>query len=726
LAPFSGDDPDAAAAAALRRGLEAFEDGRWEDTLSNLEAAGGDEGPAPELVKWTRGRALAQLDRPWEALAVWHGIGADSRFAAEARLAEARVHLKAARAEEAMDALGGPEPPTGDHPLAHGIAAARAEILRAQAFRLAGGETADESAYQAYKRAWISSPTSGAGAEAETGMKALRAGVPEASRPTLADRVARAESLGIRHQNQRIIKLLRADRKALLEGAGGAPAVACAGTFQLGRAFHKRRLYRDSVPLLEWAGRHCPDDETTVKGLYLQAQGLSRSGDVPGSVSAFIEIADRYPDHSYADDGLHHAGRLEAAEGNHSTAERLFDRQIREFPEGDMAGATLWGRAHNLLTAGEPAAALPHLEQLASMDPGGPLRAAALQARYWLPIARMRVDPAAREAGIAGLATLAEEQPLDYYGVLALWKLQELDAGVAFEVNRRVTQRMGAVGALADEPDVHRPERAFMELPATRRAVALLRAGLGDEAGALITKALGDKAHERWNRDTLLFASHILGETGDAYRSHNVLRFAFRQAFPPLDDETLALFTHAYPPAFMEEIRKASTAHEFPALLFQGLVREESAFSPTIVSWAGAIGLSQLMWPTAKMTARKIGIRGLRKSHLRSPERNLEIGTAYFQELHERWHGHLPLAIASYNAGPGAVNRWIRARGDQTLDEWIEAIPYDQTRDYVKRVLGSFQIYNMLYDGTRAYVPLRVGPVRAALDVADPSFPPSG
>jgi soluble lytic murein transglycosylase len=141
---------------------------------------------------------------------------------------------------------------------------------------------------------------------------------------------------------------------------------------------------------------------------------------------------------------------------------------------------------------------------------------------------------------------------------------------------------------------------------------------------------------------------------------------------------------------------------------------------------SGAIGLSQLMWPTAKMTARKIGIRGLRKSHLRSPERNLEIGTAYFQELHERWHGHLPLAIASYNAGPGAVNRWIRARGDQTLDEWIEAIPYDQTRDYVKRVLGSFQIYNMLYDGTRAYVPLRVGPVRAALDVADPSFPPSG
>ena len=724
LAPYPAHDPRAAGAVAMKTAMAAFEAGEWEACLAALDGIGEDAVVAPDLAAWTRGRALAQLDRDPEAFGAWASIPRTSRFAADALLATARRHLAAGDPDGALSVIGGLEPTTDEsHPLFEGHAAARADVLRGDALRARSGTPARD-AYEAYKRVWIASPTSGAGAEAETGMKALAGGVPGDLRPRRAEGVARATALATRQQNRTIIKLLGPDRKALLGGADGEPPTACRGTFELGRAYHKRRKYTESVPLLTWAADHCVDDEVTVKALYLQAQGLSRSGRVTRSVAAFTALADDHPEHSYADDGLHHAARLLAAEGDHLAAEALFDRQIREFPDGDMAGDTLWGRAHNALRAGDPGAAIPHLELLAGKDPMGPLRGAALQARYWLPIARIRVDPAAAPAAVEELAKLAEEQPLDYYGVLALWKLHVLDAGVAFAVQRRVGERLAALDAADIEPDVHRPDRRFLGLPATGRAVLLLRAGLRDEAAVEMARALGEKPHTRWDRDTLLFASHVLAESGDPYRSHNVLRFAFREAFPPLDDETIALFTHAYPPAFMDAIREAVDTHEFPALLFQGLVREESAFSPTIVSWAGAIGLSQLMWPTAKLTARKLGIRGLRKSHLRTPERNLEIGTAYFQELHERWRGHLPLAIASYNAGPGAVKRWIDARGDQNLDAWVESIPYDQTRHYVKRVLGSFQIYNALYDGDGPYVPLRVGPVRAALDAADPSFPP--
>ncbi len=725
LAPFPADDPRASGAAAVRRALAALEAGDWDGCLAALDGIAPAAVVAPDLAAWTRGRALKQLDRADEAIAAWTTIDGESRFAADALLAIAGARLEAGDAVAALETLGGALPVVDEaHPLFEGLSAARADVVRAQALRAAGGESGPRDAYAAYKRVWIASPTSGAGAEAETGMKALEGDVPGALRPSLADRVARAGALAAGQQNRTIIKLLGGDRKTLLSGADGDAATACAGAFQLGRAYHKRRKYGESVPLLTWAKDHCADAAIEVKALYLQAQGLSRSGKVTAAVAAFTALADDHPEHSYADDGLHHAGTLLTAEGAHAAAEALFDRQVREFPDGDMAGDTLWGRAHNALRADDPAGAIPHLELLASKDPMGPLRGAALQARYWLPVARIQVDPATHEAAVADLAKLAEEQPLDYYGVLALWKLHQLDAGVAFAVQRRVGERLQALGSADPEPDLHRPHREFLAQPAAARAVELLRAGLPEEAAVAMADALGEKPHERWDRDTLLFASHILGESGDPYRSHNVLRFAFRDAFPPLSDDTVALFTHAYPPAFMDAIRTAAAEHEFPALLFQGLVREESAFSPTVVSWAGAIGLSQLMWPTAKMTARKLGIRGLQRSHLRVPERNLEIGTAYFQELHERWSGHLPLAIASYNAGPGAVKRWVDARGDQDLDAWVEAIPYDQTRHYVKRVLGSFQIYNALYDGAAPYVPLRVGPVRAALDVADPSFPP--
>ena len=81
----------------------------------------------------------------------------------------------------------------------------------------------------------------------------------------------------------------------------------------------------------------------------------------------------------------------------------------------------------------------------------------------------------------------------------------------------------------------------------------------------------------------------------------------------------------------------------------------------------------------------------------------------------------MPLAVASYNAGPGAVNRWLKARGSLELDAWVETIPYDQTRHYVKRVVGSWQIYRLLYGDAAPLVPLRTGPVARAVASADPA-----
>jgi len=235
--------------------------------------------------------------------------------------------------------------------------------------------------------------------------------------------------------------------------------------------------------------------------------------------------------------------------------------------------------------------------------------------------------------------------------------------------------------------------------------------------------ALGAKAHESWSWETLLFASHLLELADDPHRSHHILRLAFRERWPELTAETRPLLAHAYPLAFHDQIREVTADYAWPAMTFQGLVREESAFSPAIKSWAGAMGLSQLMWPTARATARKMGVRLSRRSELNDPRLNLDIGATYFEGLHSRWGGHLPLAMASYNAGPGAVGKWVDARGSYELDSWVETIPYKQTRLYVKRVTSSWQTYHLLYGDGFPYVPLRTGVVREAVAGTDPAAP---
>ena len=280
--------------------------------------------------------------------------------------------------------------------------------------------------------------------------------------------------------------------------------------------------------------------------------------------------------------------------------------------------------------------------------------------------------------------------------------------------------------AASAEPSAFTPLQEFVDQPGVQAALGYLRAGLGTEAAAEMGRALGDDPNDRWDdAETLLFAAHVLEESGDFARSHNLLRRAVARAFPDASPEFAATLMHAWPRAFSDVITTHTKSYGWDGMLFQGLMREESAFSPTVVSWAGAIGLSQLMWPTAKETARRMGIR-VSRADLEDPSINVSIGTTYFDGLAERWRGHLPLAIASYNAGPGAVKRWVDARGHLELDAWVETIPYDQTRHYVKRVVSSWQVYRYLYGTGDSWVPLRVGPVAEGLSEDDPTSPSAG
>ena len=134
-----------------------------------------------------------------------------------------------------------------------------------------------------------------------------------------------------------------------------------------------------------------------------------------------------------------------------------------------------------------------------------------------------------------------------------------------------------------------------------------------------------------------------------------------------------------------------------PAVVL-ALIRQESSFDRGVVSPAGARGLMQLLPGTAEQVAHTLGASVTRVALTTDPARNMQLGTAYLAGLLARYHGSLPLAVAAYNAGPHRVDQWLAETGPPTggaagMVDWIEQIPYGETRNYVQRVLENVVIY---------------------------------
>jgi soluble lytic murein transglycosylase len=158
------------------------------------------------------------------------------------------------------------------------------------------------------------------------------------------------------------------------------------------------------------------------------------------------------------------------------------------------------------------------------------------------------------------------------------------------------------------------------------------------------------------------------------------------------------LWWHAWPAAYGEEVARA-TAQPGAAEreLVYAIMREESGYRPEVLSISGAYGLMQIMPTTAERLARDSGRTGFVPNDLLRPGINVALGAWYLGELGARFPKRLSAAIASYNAGPSTVASWLKADPTRIDDEWVEAIPYDQTRGYVKRVLRSLHAYRVLY-----------------------------
>ncbi len=175
----------------------------------------------------------------------------------------------------------------------------------------------------------------------------------------------------------------------------------------------------------------------------------------------------------------------------------------------------------------------------------------------------------------------------------------------------------------------------------------------------------------------------------------------------------------AYPRAWDAAVAKSAKADSISEELIWGIMRSESHYRQDAQSPVGALGLMQLMPFTARKVAQILGIESFDPNSLLEPETNIRIGARYLQRLAEKFSGKIPLVAAGYNAGPHRVYAWVHNFGTIDMDEFVEHIPYVETRNYVKRVVRNASIYALLYHGNVKSLRSLVQPV--GLKLEDPA-----
>ncbi|MGF1603355.1 MAG: transglycosylase SLT domain-containing protein [Thermosynechococcaceae cyanobacterium] len=220
-------------------------------------------------------------------------------------------------------------------------------------------------------------------------------------------------------------------------------------------------------------------------------------------------------------------------------------------------------------------------------------------------------------------------------------------------------------------------------------------------------------AYERWqweftNRDQRTFEEQLTDgllriEVGDSLRGMFMLLNLFYRAQEEPEQRELyqkwrqdpKFWQALYPLKYFQETSKWAKQRNLNSLLVLGLIRQESRFQTEIRSSAGAVGLMQVLPSTGKETARRVGLQDYKLTNV---DDNINLGTGYFDFVHRQYDNNSMLAIASYNAGPGAVAKWLRERPKDDVDEFIEAIPFPETNYYVRVVLENHWNYLRLYN----------------------------
>lgn len=443
----------------------------------------------------------------------------------------------------------------------------------------------------------------------------------------------------------------------------------------------------------------CGEPDVRARALYYAAAAAGRTGDGDAFDIALIDAL-QFPGAALADDALlvaaDRARNDEDGEGERQALRHL----VREYRDSDQRAEALFRLFWSHRAEGKPGRGLQYLDILSADYENGAKGDGgdAERGRYWwgrtVATGAVKAD---RPQGVAVLSKLAHDRPTTYYGLLARSFIASIDP----------TQVVAPL-AVSAYPGMLRMGRLVKDR-AFQAAMEFWRLGETKEAhDALLNvdlKAMrvdGSKGQE-----STLIVTEMLQRLGDQRMAHALTR---RELLKIIREGTNPLGRRAamvcYPLAFRTSVSEHATEAGFAPDFLQGLMREESALDPMARSPVGARGLTQLMPATAMQVARSLGMKKFNVVSLWEPDVNIRIGSVYLGRMLKQF-GHPGLAAAAYNAGPGAVARWLlTSKG--AFDEFVETIPFQETRGYVKRVLRSYAAYAYLYEQQADSKALRV------------------
>lgn len=430
----------------------------------------------------------------------------------------------------------------------------------------------------------------------------------------------------------------------------------------------------------------CDGDDAQVTALYYGAKSSASAHRDVEALDRFARVEKLFPTHRLADDARMRAAAIVLAQGDAARYVSLLASVADTYPDGDMKGEALFHVALEKLGARDLDAARATLDRLLAMPSEDRALGSAGRAAYF----RARVSELTGDAHDAWerYASILATQPLSFYSLLAVARMRDIDAG---SVGKAI-----AAASANEEPGpflTHpHPELAS---PAFDRFQRLLEVGEIDaarrEASAAGLLADGVDPEVLW---TIAWSYDQAGapDMGHAFARGRLADF---RAHWPAGRWRLP-WQVAYPRPWADVVTRESEAAGIPPALTWSIMREESAFHPDAKSAANAIGLMQLLVGTARQVSRGTPLV-VDEDSLQRPEVSIALGARLLASIRARFPGNPSLAIAAYNSGSAPVRRWLDERAGEDFDVFVERIPYEETRNYLKRVLTSEAAYAYLY-----------------------------
>ena len=607
-----------------------------------------------------RAQALFYAGRPSEAASEFGQVGQSRAMglAQRARWREADASFAAGdapgavRAYEALLAADGGVPSPG------------ARLALASALREAGQAA---RAVEMLRALWIDSPADATGRAAARALRAWRDAGGPVPAPTPEQRLARAARFLELSLPRRALRVL--DR---LESIGAPPEPATRAALlrafallQIGRRAEARAL---ALRLQKSADAAAG---TRTGAQLVLARAAARSGRVDEAAARYRTLAasrDLVPGlpparaRDLPEDARFLAAWLYFDAGQYARAASALRAFARARPSAPRAEDARWFEAWSLLRLGQREQARAALSRLAR----GGLVPAAL---YWQ--ARLTPPPTAQRELYRRV--LREAPPGSWYWLLATDRLARLGEHPATAL----------APAAGDPPG---PSVAAADAESLERAVSLLATGLRGEAIAELRLL----AAGRLGAAAAAEVAQLAAAAGDSELPFRIAR----DHLPP----TRRTLRWLFPVAFPDLMTASSEAAGCDRELYLAVMRRESAFRPDARSGAGAVGLVQLIPPTAERLASLHRVPRASVRALEAPEVSVPLGAAYLALLVDRFR-EPAVVLAAYNAGPPAAATWARDRGNVPLDEWVEGIPFRETRRYVKNVLADSVVYRALWRG---------------------------